>query len=221
MSDIFREVDEEVRRDQAAKLWEKYQNYIIAAALAVVVATAAYKAYETYRIRAAEAAGAKFESALQLARDGKTAEAKAAFAALVADAPDGYRGLARFAVADQTGLADPAAAVKAFDELAGDVATPVLMQDVARLRAAALSLDSADLAETKRRLEPLTQVGKPFRNSARELMGYAALRAKDFDLASQMFEGLVSDPNATVAQRQRAQAMLSVVQSGKAPAVPR
>ena len=37
----------------------------------------------------------------------------------------------------------------------------------------------------------------------------------------QMFEGLVSDPNATVAQRQRAQAMLSVVQSGKAPAVPR
>jgi len=115
MSDIFREVDEEVRRDQAVKLWEKYQNYIIAAALAVVVATAAYKAYETYRIRAAEAAGAKFETALQLARDGKPAEAKAAFAALAADAPDGYRSLARFAVADQTGLTDPAAAIQAFD----------------------------------------------------------------------------------------------------------
>jgi hypothetical protein len=220
MSDIFREVDEEVRRDQAVAFWEKYQNYIIAAGLAVVAATAAYQAYQTYRTRAAEAAGAKFETALQLARDGKPAEAKAAFSALAADAPDGYRGLARFAVADQTGLTDPAAAIQAFDALAEDAATPPLMQDVARLRAAALRLDTADLAETKKRLEPLLQVGRPFRNSARELLGYAAVRAKDYDLAGDMFEGLVSDPGATAAQRQRAEAMLSVVQSGKAPPVP-
>ena len=30
MSDIFREVDEDVRRDRAAEFWKKYQNYVIA-----------------------------------------------------------------------------------------------------------------------------------------------------------------------------------------------
>ena len=31
MSDIFQEVDEEVRRDKAAEFWKKYQNQILAA----------------------------------------------------------------------------------------------------------------------------------------------------------------------------------------------
>ena len=29
MSDIFQEVDEEVRRDKAAEFWKKYQNQIL------------------------------------------------------------------------------------------------------------------------------------------------------------------------------------------------
>ncbi len=31
MSDIFQEVDEEVRRDKALEFWTKYQNYLLAA----------------------------------------------------------------------------------------------------------------------------------------------------------------------------------------------
>ena len=30
MTDIFQEVDDEVRRDKAAEFWKKYQNHIIA-----------------------------------------------------------------------------------------------------------------------------------------------------------------------------------------------
>ena len=30
MSDIFQEVDEEVRREQLQKLWERYQNVVYA-----------------------------------------------------------------------------------------------------------------------------------------------------------------------------------------------
>ncbi len=33
MSDIFTEVDEEVRREQLKKLWERYGNYAVAAAV--------------------------------------------------------------------------------------------------------------------------------------------------------------------------------------------
>ena len=40
MSDIFQEVDEEVRRDKAAEFWKKYQNQILAAAVLIVLASA-------------------------------------------------------------------------------------------------------------------------------------------------------------------------------------
>jgi len=35
MTDIFQEVDEEVRRDKAAEFWKKYQNLIFAGAALV------------------------------------------------------------------------------------------------------------------------------------------------------------------------------------------
>ena len=46
MSDIFTEVDEEVRREQLKKLWERYGNYAIALAFLVVAAVAAWRAYD-------------------------------------------------------------------------------------------------------------------------------------------------------------------------------
>jgi hypothetical protein len=217
MSDIFREVDEEVRRDQAVQLWEKYQSLIIAAAILVVVATGAWKVYDAYRTRAADAAGAQYEAALQLAREGKNDNSRKAFAAIAADAPLGYRTLALFRVAGETGVRDPAAGAKEFDALAAAAETPSLMQEVARMRAAILRLDGADMSEMKARLEPLTQPGKPFRNTARELLGLAALKANDVELAGRMFDQIVLDPQATSTQRQRVEAMLGLVQAGKSP----
>src|SRR5947209_17601597 len=99
MADIFREVDEDVRRDKALEFWKKHGNKVAALAVLVVLATAGWKVYETWQLGKAEAAGAKFEEALQLARSGKTAESEEAFAALAKDGPAGYRLLAQFRAA--------------------------------------------------------------------------------------------------------------------------
>ena len=40
MSDIFREVDEDVRKDQSLAFWKKYGPYVIAAAVAIMTVTA-------------------------------------------------------------------------------------------------------------------------------------------------------------------------------------
>ena len=47
MADIFQEVDEEVRREQLKKLWERYGNLIIAACVLVVVGVGAWRGYDT------------------------------------------------------------------------------------------------------------------------------------------------------------------------------
>jgi len=88
MSDIFQEVDEEVRRDKALEFWKKHQNLIIAAAALIVLATGGYRFYENRRIAAEQAAGADFQQALALDRDGKSADAQAALAALVKEKKD-------------------------------------------------------------------------------------------------------------------------------------
>src|ERR1700682_3335083 len=88
VSDIFNEVDEEVRREQLKKLWDRYGNYIVALAFLVVAAVAAggaWRGYKYWEPRRAAEAGAAYDAAARLAEEGKHDEAESAFAKLVAD----------------------------------------------------------------------------------------------------------------------------------------
>ena len=216
MSDIFREVDEEVRRDKALQFWSKYQTLFIALALAIVAASAGWRFYKDSERAKAEEAGARFEAALQLSRENKPAEADAAFQDLIKQGTPGYALLARFRGAADVAVTDPAKAVQIYDALAADAKIPALMQDVARLRAAMLRLDEADAAEVKRRLEPLAQTGAPFRNSAREMLAYAAFKTDDFEAAGRWLDQIVVDLQAPAGLRQRAETLLGLVAASKA-----
>ena len=120
MSDIFHEVDEEVRRDQFRKLWDRYSLYIIALAVLIVAGIGAWRGYEYWVAKKAAAAGAAFESAVTLSEQGKHSEAETAFAKVVTEAPNGYRVLARFRAAAELAKIKPVDAVKAYDDLAAD-----------------------------------------------------------------------------------------------------
>ncbi|MGB7828089.1 MAG: tetratricopeptide repeat protein, partial [Pseudolabrys sp.] len=91
MADIFHEVDEEVRREQLKKLWDRYSLYLIAAAILIVAAIAAWRGYEYWVAKRAATAGAAFEAAMSLSEQSKYTEAEAAFAKVAAEAPEGYR----------------------------------------------------------------------------------------------------------------------------------
>lgn len=102
MSDIFHEVDEDVRRDKTADLWRRYQTPIFVVAFLIIAATGTYSYFQDTRLKAAEAANARFQAATALANEGKNAEAAAAFDALVKDSPAGYVALARIRAAELT-----------------------------------------------------------------------------------------------------------------------
>jgi hypothetical protein len=215
MSDIFREVDEEVRRDQAARIWGRYQNLFIGLAVLVIAATAGWRFYEHYRTRQAEEAGAKYQAALALAREGKAAEAEGALERIAKGGPKGYALLARLREAAELSGRDPAAAVKAYDAIAADGTIDPLFQNLGRLRAALLRLDEADGKEIEGRLGPMTADDNPFRFSAREALALAALKHDDFDAAGRQLDTIVVDPQAPGAMRQRAEALLAVVRASK------
>ena len=49
---IFREIDEELRQENFAKLWKKYGNLIIAGAIVLVVAVGGYQGWRNYDLNA-------------------------------------------------------------------------------------------------------------------------------------------------------------------------
>ncbi len=215
MADIFREVDEEVRRDKAVLFFEKYQFWLLAVALLVIAVTAGWRIYDYYKTQAAEQASARFEAALQLAHDGKSAEAEAAFEAIAKDAPAGYRALAQLRAIDELSTRDPAAAIKAYEALASEPSYDPSLASVARFRAAMLDIDVDDPKTFAEKVTPMAGPTGAFRFSVRELLALAAFKQGDYEAAGRWLDQIVSDPKAPAGLRSRAEAFLGFVRAGK------
>jgi hypothetical protein len=217
MADFFREVDEDVRRDQLIDIWKRYQNWIIGAAILVVLGTGGWRFFDYQRLKAAEAAGGRFAAAEQLLSDGKNAAAAEAFAAIAKDAPAGYATLAQLARANALAAQDPKAGTAAYDEVAANSAVDPAYQEVARLRGAYLRVDSDDPKAFEQRYAAYAGPDSPYRNAYRELLALADTRRGDFESAAHWFDLAAADPSSPPALRARADAFLTIVQAGPVP----
>ena len=215
MSDIFQEVDEDVRRDKAAEFWKKYQNVIIGAAVLLVIATAAWRFYQNRELAAAQRAGAAFQQALAFDHDGKGADADAALAKLAADAPAGYQTLARLARAGIAAKTDPKGAIGLYDALAADAAIGAPFQEAARLRAAMLRLDAGETDAAKSALQGLADSAGVYRNTARLGLAVIALNANDYDDAGKSLDLVAADPDAPITEKRSAESLLGLVAANR------
>ena len=211
MSELFNEVDEEVRRDQLKKLWDRYSIYIIALAVLIVAAVGGWRGYQYLEAKKAAEAGAAFDKAVELSEQNKHGEAEAAFAELAAQGPAGYRVLARFRVAGEVANRDPQAAAKMFDDLAADRSVGAELQDLAKVRAAGLLLDALSYPNMLQRLEAAAAPGATYRHSARELLALSAWRANDTTAARQWLEMIANDAETPPGMRSRAEALQALL----------
>ncbi|HET8543684.1 MAG TPA: tetratricopeptide repeat protein, partial [Pseudolabrys sp.] len=205
------EVDEEVRREQLKKLWDRYSIYLIALAVLIVAAIGGWRGYEYWVAKKAAAAGAEFEAAIALNEQGKKAEAEAAFAKVAAEAPAGYRVLARMRAAGALAQSKPADAVKAYDEISADASLGTIWQDLAAVRAALLLVDTAPLADMRRRLDPVAEPTRSFRHTARELLALSAWRNHDVAAARKYIDMIAGDAESPIGVRARADVLSALI----------
>lgn len=215
MSDIFREVDEEVRREQFKKLWDRYGILIVALAVLIVVAVGGWRAYQWWETKKAGEAGAAFEAAATLAEQGKHEEAEAAFAKLSAGSTATYRMLAKFREAAEAARRDPKAAIAIYDELAADGGIGRVLQDLATLRAGMLLVDSAPYDEVLRRLEPLTAADRTFRHSARSTLALSAWRANNVAAMRRWSDMILADAETPANTRGQIEMLLALSDPNK------
>jgi hypothetical protein len=211
VSELFDEVDEDVRRDQLKKLWDQYSIYIIAGALLIIAAVGGWRGYEYLEAKKAAEAGAAFDKAVELSEQNKHTEAEAAFTDLAAKAPSGYRILARLRAAAEVASRDPQAAAKLYDDIAADRSVGTPEQELAKIRAAGLLLATASYPNMLARLEPATVPGATFRHTARELLALSAWRANDAAATRQWLDLIANDSETPPGLRSRAEALQALL----------
>jgi len=213
VSDIFREVEEDVRRERLEKLWKQYGDYVIAGVAVIVVGVGGYKLWQHYEAQQQMKASAAFIVAQQLSESGRTDQAAQDFAAIAKHAPSGYATVAKLAEADAllaSGKKDEAVAL--YKSIAEKNSTD--LGDVARIRAAWALADSASKSDLQALLAPLNDAKSSWRFMAREILAYCDFRNGDMKQSQSEFEGIANDPAAPSVLRQRARAMISLIGTG-------
>jgi hypothetical protein len=212
VSDIFREVEEEVRQERLQKWWKKYGNYVVAGISILVIGVAGWKMWERYDQQQRIKASSQIESAAQMSAAGQADLAAQAYAQIAKKAPTGYALVAQLGQADEllaSGRTNDAVALYmqvAEHDKAG-------LGDVARMRAAWAQGDKLSTEELKTLLAPLNNGTSKWRFMARELLAYRALHDNAVEAAGKEFAALAADKDAPSSLRQRADAMATLIRT--------
>jgi hypothetical protein len=225
MTDLYQELQDDVRQKRLEELWKKWGNYVLGGAAAILVAVGGWQYWLYAQAEAASKASAEFMKAAQtFSEQGQEKKAAEAFAKMAADAPGGYAMAARMQEAAAHLVAgETAKAVELYDQIAQAGMGGPIMSDFARYRAALALADTAPQVDVLARLEPLTAKDGPWSALARELKAYVTWRAGNMTEALKQYDMLAKDETAPANVKLRAKSMtelltLGVKPSGVAPA---
>jgi hypothetical protein len=212
VSDIFREVEEDVRREKAQRIWSRYGTYIIAAGVLVFVGIGAWQVWQHFERQKTEVVSGQYIAAQRIANP------QAAANAFVDLAKDGqkYSPLARLSQASAMFAAGQRKeAIEIYREIAdSDKGGPI--GSVARLRAAWAMSETATRTELAELLKPLDTAGNPWRENAAEILAFADYKAMDLKSALTKYTALSTNSEAPDSLRARAKAMTDYLKNGGA-----
>ena len=191
---FVREVDENLRRDQARDFARTYGEWLIGA---VILLLAAIGGYLYWQNRQQEQAGAQSEELTKIITDigdGNLTTAPARLDAMAAKGNDAYRAsalLTRAALAIQQ--RDLKLAAAKYREVAADDGLPQPYRDLATIRGTAVEFDTIRPEEVVARLQPLTKPGNPWFGSAGELTAMAMIKQNRKTEAGRLFAQIAAD----------------------------
>ncbi len=213
MVDVFSEVDEQLRAERLRSFMQRAVPAFIAALVLSVLAVAGVQGWQMYKSSQSAKAAQAYQAAVDTAAKGDQAKAFEQFGDL-AKHGGAYQALA---LMQQAGIRmdqnKPAEAAALFDQAATAGKSPII-SDMAALKSAYAVMDTAPLATLEAKLTPLTAAGRPYRVQAREALALARLANGKTAAAKQDLVAVASQLDTPDSARQRAQAIISLIDSG-------
>ena len=202
---FIREVDENLRRDQAQEFAKTYGGWLIGAMILLLAGIGAYLYWQNRQQEQAAVQGELLSQIISDIGNGNVATAPARLDTMAAKGNEGYRAsalLTRAALAIQQ--RDLKLAAAKYKEVAadGDLAQPY--RDLATVRATALEFDTLKPEEVVARLQPLAKPGNPWFGSAGEMTAMALLKQNRRSEAGRLFAQIAADKQVPETIRSRA-----------------
>ncbi|WP_068879004.1 tetratricopeptide repeat protein [Phenylobacterium sp. CCH12-B4] len=220
MTDLFEEVEEQLRSDRYKQFARKALPWMLGIAALVLVAFLGYWGYDSYRNNQIAKASETYSAAMDAFVAGDRDKARQLWTEVSKSDAKAYKALSLMHLgAYAVEARKPADAVKLFDE-AAEASPDAIIGDAARLKSAFQLLDTASLKELEGRLKPLMEEGRPYRVQAREALAFAKLNAGDLAGARGDFVLISQSLDAQQGAQARAQAAIGLIDSGSAKAVP-
>ena len=212
MSDIFREVEEDVRKERLEKLWKTYGEYLIALIVIAVLGVGGWQVWLRYKASQADKASTAFTVAQKIT---DPAQAAAAYDVLTKNTPSGYGQLALLSKANALSSGNKTSeAVALYKDIAGKNNGP--MGAVARLRAAWLLADTASRADLESLLAPINTDKSAWKQMAREVLAYSDYKAGKTQEAARAFDILANDTSSPDSLKNRTRAFAAFLKAGGA-----
>ena len=211
---LIEEIDDELRQDQANKLWRSYGKYVITSCVTIVLSVGIYQAWNSYDLKSRQGAGERFAAAISLAADNKTEDSFKALSEIIKDGTNGYKILARFSQARLMAQKnDTTGAVIAYSALAEDNSVDPLYRDLAVILSVLIEMNipNSDMEKLKKKLSKLNENNNPLRFSAIEISAFIDQKIGLKTDALKLLEGLKNDNLAPKGIRSRANELLSVI----------
>lgn len=209
---FLREVDEELRKDQALAFWKRWGRWIIVAVVAGLALFGGWLWWQAHRISVSEKQGVQFSKAIDRLGAGQADAAAPALADLAKNGTEGYAALAKFTQADiLLQKNDLKGAAAKFAEVAGDGSVAQPLRDLALVRQTSAEYDELKPQVVIDRLRGIAVKGNPWFGSAGEMTAIAHLRMGRRDLAGRIFGQMAADEGVPASIRQRAVQMAGVL----------
>lgn len=202
---FYREVDEELRKDQLTGIWKRYGLLIGGGILLLLAAIAGYLWWQQRQVAEAGERGARLVAAFEDVQRGKSKEATVKLDGLATEDAEGVRAAALLTKADlaiQDGKLP--AAIATFKSIADNPELAEPFRQLALVRQTTLEFDRLPPAEVVRRLQPLAVAGGPWFGSAGELVAIAHMKAGQPGRAAPIFAAMAKDETLPSSLRSRA-----------------
>ncbi|MGZ8418775.1 MAG: tetratricopeptide repeat protein [Allosphingosinicella sp.] len=205
---FYREVDEELRRDQMKSYWERFGKLAIAGILLVLAAIGGYIWWLNQKeVKAGERSATLVEAFDDVAA-GRKAAAAAKLDGLAKSGADGHRAAALLTKAD---LAidgnDLKGAAALYKQVADDAGLARPYRDLALVRMTAVELDTLPPQAVIDRLKGLAVAGNPWFGSAGEMVALSYLKQGKPQQAAGVFAAMAKDKKLPDTLRSRATQM--------------
>ena len=201
---FLREVDENLRRDQARDFAKKYGGWLIAAVVLFLAAVGGWLYWQQYQQKQAEAQSEELTKIYTQIGAGQTKQAQQGLQGLESSGNSVVRTLALLTeAAVALDANDKATAIAKYNAVANDSRAPQPYRDVALIRSVGMQFDQMTPEDVISRLQPLTKPGEPWFGTAGELTAMAYIKQGNRAAAGKLFAAIAADNNAPPTLRSR------------------